>query len=238
MNNMSKEIDIQKSYYTETANLYNEMHVNEQGEHFFALSFLVSMLDCFQIKSILDIGSGTGRAVLHIKKLRPDIKIVGIEPIQELRKIGYQNGLSEEELTYGDATNLNIPSQKYDLVCEFGVLHHIKKPELAVAEMLRISKKAIFISDSNNFGEGSLISRSTKQLLNLLGLWDFADLLKTKGKGYRISEGDGLSYSYSVFNNYQQVKSQCKSIYMLNTKDASVNFYKTASHVALLGIKK
>jgi len=75
-------------------------------------------------------------------------------------------------------------------------------------------------------------------MINSLGLWKIADLIKTRGKGYSISEGDGIAYSYSVFNNYRQIQAQCKSIHLLNTKDGRINIYKTASHIALLGIKK
>ena len=63
-------------------------------------------------------------------------------------------------------------------------------------------------------------------------------IVKTKGKGYTISEGDGLAYSYSVFNSYKQIKAKCRSIHLLNTQDGLINPYRTASHVALLGIKK
>lgn len=103
--------------------------------------------------------------------------------------------------------------------------------------MLRVARKAIFISDSNNFGQGSFISRSIKQLINSVGLWRVADLIKTKGKGYTISEEDGLAYSYSVFDDYKQIEAGCRSIHLLNTKDGQINPYRTAGHVALLGIK-
>ena len=43
-NNTTDEIEKQRRYYAETANLYDAMHVNEQDEHFFALSFLVAAL--------------------------------------------------------------------------------------------------------------------------------------------------------------------------------------------------
>ena len=231
-------IEIQQRYYSETASQYDSMHLCENDEHFFALSFMVAALDYLDIHSILDIGSGTGRAVQYLKKLRPELRVVGIEPVKELREIGYSKGLSDDELRDGDATSLHYNTAEFDLVCEFGVLHHINKPTLAVAEMLRVSNKAIFISDSNNFGQGSILARSIKQTLNLVSLWKLADLIKTKGKGYTISEGDGLSYSYSVFNNYKQIQNQCRSVHLLNTKDGAIDPYKTASHVALLGIKR
>jgi len=238
MRNIADENQRQRSYYAETARHYNSMHVDERDEHFFALSFMVAALDFLQVRSILDIGSGTGRAILYIKRHRPDVRVVGIEPVKELREIGYKNGLSEDELIDGDATKIEFPAEKFDLSCEFGVLHHINKPEHAISEMLRISNKAIFISDSNNFGHGSLVVRTIKQLINLFGLWNVANILKTRGKGYTLSEGDGLAYSYSVFNNYRQIQEHCKRIHILNTRDGHINPYRTASHVALLGIKK
>lgn len=238
MSNTTDEIEVQKQYYASTANLYDTMHLNEQDEHFFALTFMVAALDYLKVQSVLDIGSGTGRACRYIKKHRPNIRIVGIEPVKELREIGYSQGLSEEDIVDGDATKLEFRAQEFDLVCEFGALHHIRKPERAVSEMLRVAGKAIFISDSNNFGQGSRASRSIKQMINFFGLWKMADLIKTKGRGFTISEGDGLAYSYSVFNNYRQIREQCKSIHMLNTIDGQINTYRTASHVALLGIKK
>jgi ubiquinone/menaquinone biosynthesis C-methylase UbiE len=234
----STENEIQRQYYSDTAVKYESMHVHQDDEHFFALGLMIGLLDYLKVESILDIGSGTGRAISHIKKHRPDIKIVGIEPVQALRDVANQNGISQSEIIDGDATNLNFFDGEFDLVCEFGVLHHIKNPEAAVSEMLRVSKKAIFISDVNNFGTGNFLGRLLKQLINFTGLWKALDFVKTRGKGYIITEGDGLSYSYSVFNNYSQISKKCTQIHLMNTKDGQVNPYTTASHIALLGIKK
>ena len=237
MKETTEEIEQQRQYYAETAERYDAMHVNEKDEHFFALSFLVATIEHLQIRSILDIGSGTGRAIGYLRKHNSELRIVGIEPVRELREIGYSRGLSPEDLIDGDAKNLQYEDGAFDLVCEFGVLHHIRNPELAVAEMLRVANKAVFISDSNNFGQGSLPSRLLKQCLNRLGLWKISDFVKTKGKGYSVSEEDGVAYSYSVFNNYRQIRAQCESVHVLNTRGSGINPYKSADHVALLGIK-
>jgi ubiquinone/menaquinone biosynthesis C-methylase UbiE len=235
---LPSEIEIQRQYYAQTAAKYEEAHVHAGGEHVFALGFLMSSLDYFGIRSVLDIGCGTGRAIRHIKLHRPDIKVMGVEPVKELREVGYSLGLSAIELVEGDATQLRFADGEFDIVTEFGVLHHIPKPERAVAEMLRVGKIGVFISDSNNFGQGAWLTRAIKQSANALGLWRALDLIKTKGKGYSISEGDGLAYSYSVFNNYTQIQAACRQIHLLNTHPGGVNPYRTAGHVALLGLKK
>jgi ubiquinone/menaquinone biosynthesis C-methylase UbiE len=232
-----KESLIQERYYEATASRYDEMHLGE-GEHQLALHFLVGMLDHLRITSVLDIGSGTGRAVQFIKAQRPGIRVVGIEPVAALRQIALAKGLQAHEILDGDASHLTFADGEFDLVCEFGVLHHVQKPDLVVAEMLRVAGKAIFISDSNNFGQGSYLTRSLKQFINMLGLWKLANLIKTGGKGYSITEGDGLSWSYSVFNNYRQITDACSSVHLLNTTRAGINPYRSSPHVALLGIRQ
>ena len=198
---------------------------------------MLSVLGELGVRSILDVGSGTGRAVLHLKKRRPELHVVGVEPVARLRDVGHSRGLSQTELVPGDVMGLQFPDRAFDLVCSFGVLHHVRQPDVAIAEMLRAAKRAIFISDCNNFGQGSFITRTIKQSLDGLGLWRCAAFAKTKGRGYSMSDGDGLAYSYSVYSNYAQVTKACERVHVVNTSGGGRNPYRTASHVALLGIK-
>ena len=232
-------VEIQRAYYAQTADRYDDMHLHGgDDEHQLALRFMASAVEPLDIRSILDIGCGTGRGLLTIKKAMPGATALGIEPSAQLREIGYSKGLSKTELIDGDAMALAFPDGAFDLVCEFATLHHVPQPSKAVSEMLRVARKAIFISDNNNFGQGSWIARLTKQLINAAGLWPMADLIKTRGKGYTISEGDGLFYSYSVFNDYKQIAEQCETVHLLGTVNSGPNLYRTASRVALLGIKR
>jgi ubiquinone/menaquinone biosynthesis C-methylase UbiE len=234
---MRDEIAIQRDYYRRTSSRFDEMHLGSKGEHDFALAFMQSMIDFLDIGSMLDVGAGTGRALVQIKKSHANLRILGVEPSAAQRDVGYTKGLSRQELIEGDAQQLQFADGAFDLVCEFGALHHMTDPGKAVSEMLRVARKAIFISDSNNFGQGSLASRTVKQVLRSIGLWRVADLIKTRGRGYTLSEGDGLFYSYSVFNNYPEIARRCKSVHLVNTVAAGTNLYRSAGHIALLGIK-
>jgi ubiquinone/menaquinone biosynthesis C-methylase UbiE len=231
------EVAIQRAYYKSAAQSYDAGHVREKDEHFFALRFLEAAIDQYGITSVLDVGAGTGRVAHYLKAKRPALRIVSVEPVKELREVGHAKGLTDAELIEGDATKLQFADGAFDLVCEFGILHHVRHPETVIAEMMRVAKVGIFISDSNNFGRGSPLSRAIKQFLDALGLWRIADWVKTKGKGYEITEGDGLAYSYSVFNNYAQIAQVCRT-HIVNTEPAGINPYRTAPHIALLGIKK
>ena len=229
---------LQREYYHRTAAQYDEMHVRLDHEHAFALAFLVSMIDFFAVKSILDVGSGTGRALLTLKRSHPTLRVVGIEPSSEMRAQGYRKGLTTNDLIDGDAQALLFEDNSFDLVCEFGALHHIPNPRKAVCEMLRVARKGIFVSDNNDFGWGNPASRWAKQMINALGLWPVAEFIKTRGKGYRVSDDDGVSYTYSVFNDYDAIVAHCKRIHFLNTMTSGPNLYRSASHVALLGLKR
>lgn len=234
------DVETQRRYYAETAQRYDEMHVafDESDPHYLALCLMLGTLDFLHAQSVLDIGSGTGRALNYINTHRPSVKAIGIEPVRELRLIGHANGIPPDQLMDGDALNLSFGDATFDIVCEFGVLHHVRNPAAVVAEMLRVARKGIFISDSNNFGQGSLISRAVKQTINAIGLWKHANYIKTRGKGYMLSKEEGVAYSYSVFNNYKLIKEACESVHILNTEGGRFDLYRTAGHVALLGVKR
>jgi SAM-dependent methyltransferase len=233
---LSEADEIQRGRYSEIAESYDNLH--DDPEHEIALRFLAAMLDFAGVSSVLDVGSGTGRAMTFLKTLKPELRIVGVEPVEALREAAYSKGISREELIDGDGYNLPFSEGEFDLVCEVGVLHHVREPSRVVGEMLRVADRAIFISDNNNFGGGSQLSRFVKQLIHSLGLWRLTQFVITGGKGYAITEGDGLFYSYSVVDSLKQIRGECAHVHMLNTGGEGPNLYRTAPHIALLGLKR
>jgi ubiquinone/menaquinone biosynthesis C-methylase UbiE len=230
---MMNEIETQRSYYATAAAAYDNVHVSEHDEHGMALRALAALVEFHDVRSILDIGSGTGRAMLFLKRHCPGLRVAGIEPSVELRELAYAKGIPRDDLTDGDACALSFPDDAFDMVCEFGVLHHIRDDLQAAREMTRVARMGVFISDSNNFGQGSLLHRTIKQTLHRAGLWPLADYLKTRGKGYTILQGDGLTYSYSVFDSLKAIAPKFPSVMYLNTQDTGEDLYRSAGHVAV-----
>jgi SAM-dependent methyltransferase len=230
-------VALQRAYYRDTADTYDAGHAWEAEAINLSTALLIAAIDWLRIATVLDVGSGTGRALLAIKEARPQVLCTGVEPSAELREHGHRKGIPQQDLIDGNAEHLSFPDGAFDMVCAFSVLHHVPKPTLVVSEMLRVARRAIFIADSNNFGQGNAITRGIKQIINAAGLWPLANLVKTRGKGYTISDGDGLAYSYSVFNNYKQISSACERVHCINTAAAGPNLYRSAPGVALLGIK-
>ncbi len=230
---------IQQEYYRNSAAQYDDYHTSGQdSEHDISLFFLSAVLEMNASKSMLDVGAGTGRVMKFVSQKFGHIQISGLEPVDSLREIAYSKGISRNDLIAGDGTSIPFPDNSFDIVSEFGVLHHVKYPEKMLREMIRVSKQGIFISDSNNFGQGPLPLKMMKWLLNLLGVWKLFDYFKTGGRGFRVSETDGLSYSYSVFDNYSLLKTVCSEIYFFNLQgQKGINPFKNAGHIALYARK-
>lgn len=235
---ITSEIKMQRDYYARTANVYEDLHVQDDDEHYFALAWMAALIGQYGYRSVLDVGAGTGRGLFYLKAMFPGLRVVGVEPSSELRKVGHDKGLNHEELIDGDALNLAFADGTFDLVCEFGVLHHVKYPRQMLGEMLRVSTSGLFISDDNHFASGSLPNQVTKRLLRSMHLWKAAYWLRTGGKCYGISEGDGLSYAYSVFDDYDFIRERCKQVHMLNTRGIGADLFRSARNVALFACKQ
>ncbi len=231
------ETERQRAYYSRTASAYDESHLHEGDAHFFALCWLSSIIEYTGAKSVLDIGSGTGRALHFLAERHPKLRLLGIEPVAALRDRAYERGVPRDRLVAGDALGLTGEANSFDIVCEFGALHHIRDHKQAAREMARVASLGVFLSDGNNFGQGSFFSRSLKQMLHVVGLWPIAKFLKSGGKGYEYSEGDGVYYSYSVFSSLPVVRAKFPIVHQLNTSPAGANLYRTASSLAVFARK-
>lgn len=216
---MDKSAELQRKYYESTAHGYDTSHV--EREHVVALHMLAAFVEMNQVRSILDVGAGTGRAMRFLKERFPGMEVKGIEPVDALRQRGHAQGIPEEDLIAGDGSALPFADGAFDLVCEFAVLHHVRDPDKVVAEMTRVAARMIAISDCNFLGQGPAWLRMAKLGIWGAGLWRVADWLKTRGKGYTYSEGDGIAYSYSVFQSLPQVRAAWKDVQIYPTSPDS-----------------
>jgi ubiquinone/menaquinone biosynthesis C-methylase UbiE len=197
---------IQREYYTGTAAQYDSMHANESAGDAEVSARIRSILQTWKVKSLLDVGSATGRGLSELAGELPGILVCGVEPVEALVKQAVEAGvLRSVPLVRASGESLPFADGSFDAVCEIGILHHVPNPSLVVGEMLRVAGKLVIIVDCNRFGQGSLPARWFKLFLYKLGLWRTFNYIRTRGKKYQISEGDGLFYSYSVYDSYELV---------------------------------
>jgi ubiquinone/menaquinone biosynthesis C-methylase UbiE len=202
---MDKTAELQRKYYETTAQDYDASHA--EREHVVALHLLAAFIEMNQVRSVLDVGAGTGRAMRFLRERFPKLVVKGVEPVDGLRARGHAQGIAEDDLIAGDGSSLPFADGSFDLVCEFAVLHHVRQPANVIREMNRVATRMIAISDCNFMGQGRGSLRLLKLAIWSAGLWRVADWFKTRGKGYTYSEGDGIAYSYSVFQNLALIRS-------------------------------
>ena len=199
-------IEIQRRYYTKTAERYDSMHAHESSTDRSMMKFVHAFLQMIEARSVLDVGTATGLGLRELKDVLPELFVCGAEPVAALIDQAVQKGNSARvPIIQASGDALPFPAASFDAVCEFGVLHHASNPAAVVKEMLRVARKAVFLCDSNRFGQGSRAARLMKLFLCKSKLWGAYTFLRTGGKGYIITEGDGLAYSYSIYDSYDLV---------------------------------
>jgi ubiquinone/menaquinone biosynthesis C-methylase UbiE len=154
----------QRNYYEATAESYDTSHT--EREHLVVLHLLAGYIELAGVKSVLDVGAGTGRAMRFLKARSPHLTIKGVEPVEGLRLRGHAQGIPPGDLVEGDGAHLQFPDLSFDLACEFAVLHHVPRPQIVVAEMTRVAARMLAISDCNFMGQGAPWLRALKR-----GLW-------------------------------------------------------------------
>jgi len=209
-------LQLQRRYYTDTAASYDAMHARESVDSPYCLGLVSAVLRSLEIQSLLDVGSATGRGLREFAAALSGTLVCGVEPVAALVQQGVIAGVTESiYLLQASGDALPFVDASFDAVSEFSILHHVPDPAAVVAEMLRVARRAVVIADSNRFGQGSWPARLFKLFLYKVGLWHAFNFVRTRGRRYQISEGDGLFYSYSVYDSYDQIARWATRIFVL-----------------------
>ena len=208
----------QREYYADTADRYEADHVQDGDEHYFALRHINFYLKWIDARSVLDTGCGTGRALRFLRESLPHVSIRGNDPSEELLAIAVRDhGVPADALDCCPSERLPYEDSSFDAVIATGVLHHVAEPEKVVAEMLRVARFAVFISDGNIYGQGGRVVRLVKRLLARAHLLRSVNWVRRGGHNWFYSPGDGIAYSYSVYDSIPQLRKCCPSIVVIPT---------------------
>jgi ubiquinone/menaquinone biosynthesis C-methylase UbiE len=97
---------------------------------------LVGLLSTRGDERALDSGTGAGTLALALAPLVREV--VGADVVPELLDAARRDAPENVAFVEGDATALPFPSASFDLAATRRTLHHIARPELAVAELARV----------------------------------------------------------------------------------------------------
>jgi len=205
--------NVQREYYAETAHDYDDRHTNAPDEHTVALERAVEYMRVHGVTSVLDTGCGTGRTLRHVQARLPHVSVRGNDPSQELLRVAVErHGIPAEWLDCVGSESLPYPDGSFDAVVATGILHHVPDPQRVVREMLRVARIAVFISDSNIYGQGSFVARAAKLALSRLALLKTINRMRRGGHDWYFTPEDGLAYSYSVFDSLRLIQSVCAEV--------------------------
>ena len=185
------------AYYDRTASNYNSWHCdpNNESSHNFAVREILQTMQSINASSLLDVCCGTGR-MIHAA-LNSGYHAMGIDVSPALIEIGRKD-IPKERLIIGDATNLPFQDNSFDVSCILGALHHTPQPRRIVTEMIRVTRKAIIISDEANHFSGGI-----KRLLIQVGLFNplYQIIFRRKPRTHRrqiTRDGDGPTFVFSI----------------------------------------
>jgi SAM-dependent methyltransferase len=86
----------------------------------------------------LDVGCGAGALAYAIAPLVGEV--VGIDASEDLVDVAREHAPPGATFVVGDAEALPFPYGDFDLVGCLRVLHHVRRPELVVAEIARVTR--------------------------------------------------------------------------------------------------
>jgi ubiquinone/menaquinone biosynthesis C-methylase UbiE len=96
---------------------------------------------------VLDAGTGAGTLALALAPLVGEV--VGVDLVPELLDAARRDAPANARFVEGDVTRLPFESFSFDLACSRRTLHHVNRPELALAELARVARPGgrLFVDD-------------------------------------------------------------------------------------------
>jgi ubiquinone/menaquinone biosynthesis C-methylase UbiE len=88
----------------------------------------------------LDVGTGAGAFALALAPLVREV--VGVDPVPELLAHARERAAGLENVSFVEADGTKLPFEKgsFDLAGTLRTLHHVRRPELVVAELTRVTR--------------------------------------------------------------------------------------------------
>lgn len=89
--------------------------------------------------TVLDIGTGDGQIARALMRLRPDLKVEGVDIVPRPRTL--------IPVTQYDGVTLPMADKSFDYVTIVDVLHHTTDPAIILGEAARVARQGVVIKD-------------------------------------------------------------------------------------------
>jgi ubiquinone/menaquinone biosynthesis C-methylase UbiE len=100
---------------------------------------LRSLIDFNGNERALDAGTGAGTLALALAPLVAEV--VGVDVVPELLEAARRQAPENVSFVEGNIASLDLDSFSFDVACTRRTLHHVPRPELVVAELVRVTRR-------------------------------------------------------------------------------------------------
>jgi ubiquinone/menaquinone biosynthesis C-methylase UbiE len=189
------------------------------------------------VRSVLDVGTGTGRSLGWLRQTNAALELFGLEPSPNMIELARRN-LPTATVKQGIGEDIPYESKSIDVVIATGIMHHVDYPNRVIDEMFRVARKGVLISDHNNYAFGGPLAQRIRMGLKVCGLLKAATFIKQGFNSQGYSEEDGWWYPYSLFENYSQISNLSRKLFIFPTRRATGegNILFSQSHFAIVAL--
>ena len=99
--------------------------------------------------AVLDVGTGPGVLLVELGRLRPDLRLTGVDLSADMVAIATRNVHEAAQVRVADAADLPFQDDSFDLIVSTFSLHHWSDPDTAGDELRRVLRPAgsIYVYD-------------------------------------------------------------------------------------------
>lgn len=180
----------------------------------------------FNNSNILEIGCGDGLVLEKFSEIYNDINTTGIDISEYAIKSAINKKIKNSSFEIGDARNLKINDNIYDLVYSIGLIEHFKEFEdvmKCIEEKKRVLKKGgiavIMVPNKLSFG------RTQRKILESLNKWPFGFQQEFSPRELKkmMEDAGFTNIQVTSYNVYKPNK--INSFYFIWLIDKIINFF-------------
>lgn len=137
--NKSKKIAQSEWYFDEIADTYDVQENLLKTQLSYA--HIISHIQSKQPSALLDVGCGTGKLLLILSELMPDMHLYGLDISKNMLSQAEKKLSGRANLILGDSANIPLDSNSCDVICCNHSFHHYPEPSKVLEEFKRVLKK-------------------------------------------------------------------------------------------------
>lgn len=184
-----------KTVWNTKSDLYQKEHEKSHKDK--SREYILSRLKQGDIKSVLELGVGSGIFIDNLKERQIDVRYQGVDASDEFIRITEEKHKDVKVIKYDFDEKLPLLDNEYELIYARHVFEHIKHYNLVLKEMARVCSKEIIVVFFRPLIDGK----------------DEIDFRKHKGTYYNsYNKNDFFALANSLFTSVKYIESKGNTV--------------------------